>query len=97
MKLQDALDQIASLADEDVIFAKRPWHMESEAIIGQLDERLAVPKSIAEKGFSYFIEVHLAKEVLEVFDPRTPSERECRDLLLYYAEHDAYPAWVYNP
>lgn len=41
MNLQDALDQFSQLADEDVIFARRPW-------------------------------------------------------TLYYAEHDAYPDWLYD-
>jgi hypothetical protein len=38
----------------------------------------------------------MARQVLEVFERRKPSEEQTRALLLYYAENDAYPSWVYE-
>ena len=97
MKLEEALDQIDSLTDEDVVFAKRPWQLDSEALIGKLDENFGTPKPIAEQKLDYFIDVPVAKEVLGIFGSRQISQQERRALLLYYAEHDAYPKWVYQP
>jgi hypothetical protein len=55
-----------------------------------------VPGSISILNFEYFIDVPVAKEVLGVFAPRMPSVQQRNELLLYYAEHDAYPSWVYQ-
>ena len=97
MKLEEAFDQIDSLTCEDVTFAKRSWQLESEALIGKLDENFRVPKPIADQNLDYLIDVPVAREVLGVFGSRQPSQQERRALLLYYAEHDAYPKWVYQP
>ncbi len=96
MKLEQALDQINGLTDDDVVFARKPWSMESEALIGQLDRDLRVPREIADQGFDYFIDVPVAIEVLDVFAGKKPTPKQRRDLLLYYAVHDAYPEWVYQ-
>jgi hypothetical protein len=86
VKLEEAVDQLDSLTEEDVIFAKRPWQLDSEALIGLLAENLGVPKAIEDRGFDYFLEVPVANEVLEVFGSRQPSAQERRALLLYGVE-----------
>lgn len=96
MNLHDVLDQINELDDDKVICARRPWTFEAEAVVGRLDGNLRVPNALARDGFEYFLEVSVAQEVLEVFGSRNPTEAEIRDLLLYYAENDAYPGWVYD-
>lgn len=96
MKLESALDQVHKLQDDDVIFAKKPWMLDSEAEIGSLDSDLCVPKEITDRGLAYFLDANVAREVLEVFGDREPTLDESRALLLYYAEHDAYPDWVYK-
>lgn len=96
MTLGNVLDQISQLHDYEVVFAKRPWTLASDAEIGRLDSEFRVPKAISDSGFAYFLEVSIAREVLEVFGNRQPSHDECRSLLMYYAENDAYPDWVYR-
>lgn len=96
MKLQDALDQIKLVSDDKVIFARKPWTLASDAEVGLLDADLRVPSELANKGLCYFLEVSVANEVLEVFDNHHPSVDEQRALLMYYAEHDAYPQWVHG-
>jgi len=94
MILQDALDQIENLSDAQVIFARKPWTFDAEAEIGELDENFCVPAEIKVRGLDYFLEAHVAREVLESpfgRDAKSP-ERRC-ELLLYYAENDAYPDW----
>lgn len=96
MNLTDVLDKISELSDEEVIFARKPWRPESEVVVGELDSTYRPPRSIVERGFDYFMEVSTVNEVLEVLATRsaTPQER-CR-LVLYYAENDAFPDWVYE-
>jgi hypothetical protein len=96
MKLQDALDQVDQVSDDRVIFARKPWTLESEAEIAVFDADFRVPAEIGSRGLEYFLEVSIAIEALEVFGDRTPTTDERRALLLYYAENDAYPEWVYQ-
>ncbi|WP_198119319.1 DUF7716 domain-containing protein [Massilia rhizosphaerae] len=96
MKLQDALDNVKSLSDDKVIFARKPWTLESEADVGLLDFEFRVPVEVTNNGLDYFLEVSVANDVLEVFGDRQPSVDEQRALLMYYAENDAYPKWVYH-
>lgn len=95
MKLKNILDDIESLDDDGVIFAREPWVLDADAIIMSSDN----PESrqdLAEKGFHYFLEVFVAKEVLEVFENKQPSLEERERLLIFYAVNDAYPEWVYQ-
>lgn len=92
----DALDQVQQLGEGKVIFARKPWALDAEADIGVLDENLSVPGSMKSRGLEYFLEADVAKEVLEVFGDRDPTVQEIRALLLFYAENDAYPEWVYG-
>jgi hypothetical protein len=96
MKLQEALDQFAQLTDDDVIFARKPWTLDSEAEIGPFDEGCRVPETMKRRGLAYFLESHVIHEVLQAFGEHEPTPAERRALLLYYAQHDAYPDWLYE-
>lgn len=95
MKLENVLDQVDRMNDDAVIFAKKPWTLASDAEVGLLDADLRVPKTMADRRLEYFLEASVAKEVLEVFGDRKPTIDQRRALLMYYAEYDAYPDWVY--
>src|SRR5262245_19080719 len=44
---QAALDQLGQLRDDEVIFARRPWTLDTEAEIGTLEgENLRVPQEV---------------------------------------------------
>ena len=96
MKLQEALDRVMQLSDDDVIFARPPWTLDADAEIGPLDADYRVPASIKARGLAYFLEASVAREVLVVFGEREPTADECRRLIMFYAEHDAYPDWVFE-
>jgi hypothetical protein len=96
MNLAEALNQVEDLDDDLVIFAKKPWSFHSDAIVGLLDDDFKPPKKITDLGFSYFLEIAVAKEVLGVFGDRGTTIEERSSLLMYYAENDAYPDWVYE-
>jgi hypothetical protein len=98
MKLGQVLDQIDTLSDYDTIFAKRPWNFDSEALVGPLEltDTYRVPKSVTDRGFEYFLEVHLAQQLLQDFRSKLHSAADRRELLIHYAENDAYPEWAYK-
>lgn len=96
MELQELVAQLDGLEEDSIICAKRPWSETAEAQLVQPDEEWAVPSDVKEAGFEYVLEVHVAKELMEVFEGKPPSLAEQVRLLLHYAENDAYPDWVYR-
>jgi|GEM_PF-1262954 len=96
MNLGTLIDHLPSgLDDRLCIFAAKPWSAISPAVAVQLDNEFKPPKEVVEQGLDYFLEVHIAVEALEVFGDRQPSEAEKREFLIFYAENDAFPDWVY--
>lgn len=96
MKLRDALDQIDTLSDDDVIFARRPWRLDSDAEIERLDAGHRAPALVMSNNLDYFLEVFVAKDVLNVLAQSEVTPEKKRELLMFYAVNDAYPGWVYE-
>lgn len=93
MKLGEILRQLESAPDELCIAARRPWGSESEAMLVKLDEEFRFPSQIKAAGYEYFLEVAVARdEVLGEWRSRL-SPDQCFDVVLYYAENDAWPGW----
>ncbi len=95
MKLREIIDAVASTSDDLCIVARRPWSAESDARLVQLDEDYGVPAHALADGYEYFLELSVILE--EVLFPATSvlSPDQKFDLVLYYAENDAYPEWVF--
>lgn len=91
MRLKDALCQIQTLDDDAVIYARRPWMLDSDAEIGKFVADFSISAAMKDRGFDYFLEVSVAKEVLDGFERRYPTDEERCVLLIYYAENDAFP------
>jgi hypothetical protein len=62
--LATAIDQLASFDEDATIFAKKPWSAFAEAVVSSPGERSAT--DLNQAGFDYFLEVQVAREVLEV-------------------------------
>jgi hypothetical protein len=95
MTLAEALDAIQNQED-GVVMAKKPWRMDSEAVIAQLDAEYRSPKDLRDQGFVYFLDAGTVEEVLGVFKSRPSTAQQRRDLLFYYGENDAFPDWLYD-
>jgi hypothetical protein len=94
MNISEAIKQLDGLDDDDVIFVRQPWTPHADCVVAKLDEEYRVPSSIVGAGFEYFLEIAVAREVLEVFGDRVPTDEEKLRLVMHYAEHDAYPEWA---
>ncbi len=97
MRLSDAISNLSNFDDNDVIFARKPWTLRSEASVASLDQEFRVPEEIKMRGLDYFLEVTVAREVLAAFGERIPTADQVCDLILFYAENDTYPEWVFPP
>ena len=91
MKLMEVTSRIHQLDPEQTIYAKAPWRTDSEAVIATEEQGSLVPEQLAQQGFSYFLEVSVASEVIPDLSHVQPSftlEQWC-ERLIRYAENDA--------
>ena len=95
MNLRQAIEDLESLDTDATIVARRPWSVGSDAKVVAPSMLGPAAPDVRRDGLEYFLEVSVAREVLEVFGDRTPSEEEKVACLVFYAENDAFPAWVY--
>ncbi|MBZ0237962.1 MAG: hypothetical protein K8M05_36960 [Deltaproteobacteria bacterium] len=94
MKLVEAIEKLSELDDDATICVRRPWTGDSECTVVAFDGKL--PEHIEAAGFDYFLEVDIALEVLEVFGDREPTLDQKLQLIIFYAENDAFPDWVHG-
>lgn len=95
MTLLDVVDGLEKMNIESALCLRAPWQGSAECVVVP-NEKTGIPHEIEKAGFSYFLEVAVAKEVLGVLGSRPATRDEKVRLLLYYAENDAYPTWVYE-
>lgn len=90
--LQQLLDGLASLSDEETLYAAQPWSPSSDAV--SLEEDSPEADDAQARGLKYLLEVDLAKDVVDVWsqwrDGRQPTSSEVVEAVIHYAEHDAY-------
>jgi hypothetical protein len=92
MRLQDILSKLERLGDDDVVYARRPWTLESEARIVQFPEDVTIPRMLADDpSFQYFLEGPLLRDLQLQLEQSGRSSGEVIEALLYYAENDAFP------
>ena len=96
MKLIDIAQTLDTLHEGQFICAKRPWTEQADCELVPIDDTFKVPANVTERGFEYFLEVAVAREICEVFGQIPASSQEIAKLLLFYAENDAFPQWVYE-
>jgi hypothetical protein len=93
MTLADIVPRLPELPRDGIICAKRPWHSGSDCVVAEPTPELGVPADAKAQGLDYFLEVHVALEVLEAIGDKKGREL---DLLLHYAEYDGFPEWLYD-
>lgn len=92
MTLRDALASIEEFDEEATIYAAKPWDPASTTAIAIEGEETA-DRAIG-GGLAYFLEVSVAKEVIEVWSEwrsgRVPTSDERCEAVIHYAVNDAY-------
>ena len=95
MKLIDVIRRVDEVEDKTVCL-RRPWTAESEACLASVAPMSKIPEKILSEGYEYFIEGSVLREVIEIPEASEISDKEKADLIIYYAENDAYPSWIYR-
>jgi hypothetical protein len=96
MNLQQIIADRDALPENHFICARKPWQKDSESILIPYPEDLGIPAEIKAKGFMYFLEVDIVREILEPFLAVNPTPDQIFAFVLYYAEYDAYPDWSHE-
>jgi hypothetical protein len=93
--LRALVADLAATPADGIICARKPWSASSDAVITKPTEQLGVPSTLRSDGYEYFLEVFVARDVLAALpEPRTVDDQVA--LLIYYAENDAYPDWLFG-
>jgi hypothetical protein len=92
MTLLEVIRDLDSFPEESTIYSPEPWSVESEAIVEYRrdDEKLA--KRAVELGYAYFLEIFIAKELLEGWAPTQtsrPTLEQKTERVIHYAIFDA--------
>lgn len=93
MNLLEAIFLVTEMPEESCICCKRPFHQSSEAKIVQRSPGSRLPEHAFEEGFEYFLEKDGVEELLGCAEGKLKSREAKTELIAYYAEFDAYPAW----
>jgi len=95
MKLIDAVRHVDEV-DGLTVCLRRPWTADSDACLVSVAPMSKIPEQVLRDGYEYFIEGAVLREVLEIPEAARSSENEKVALIIYYAENDAYPPWIYT-
>ena len=90
MTLLEAVESLDLLDGQTTIYAAEPWTTTSQTIVAEEPKGGDLPVAVREAGLKYFLEVFIAREVLE--DWITDSEPTLQDKcvrLIQYARNDA--------
>lgn len=91
MSLREILINSANLSEYDVIYAKRPWTLETLAHVARYGPHDAVSRFLDDASFEYFLEASLVQDVRMQLENAGRPLGEVLEALLYYAENDAFP------
>jgi len=92
MTLLEAVRGIDSFSATDVIYAAKPWTASSEVVVAPEPSAGGAPRCAEDLRLRYFLEVFLAREILEGWVAgldREPSLQEKCARLIEYARTDA--------
>jgi hypothetical protein len=89
--LGELLIRSKEMSDGDVVYAIRPWSLNSDACVVKYQSDEIVVRLLSGTSFEYFLEAPLIKDILGQLEDAHKPTLEALKILLYYAENDAFP------
>ncbi|WP_081366953.1 hypothetical protein [Citrobacter freundii] len=90
--LIDVTKNISSYDEEMTIYARKPWTLSSEVVVAFESENGEPPENIKQLGLEYFLEVFLAKDLIETLRSSNKSVQGPNEIcqrVIDYAINDA--------
>ncbi len=91
MILRDILLKSDDLEEGDVVFARRPWSLDSEASVVGFSPEDTVTRILQDSALEYFLEAPLIRDIRAQVEDGGGGTEDALRILLYYAENDAFP------
>jgi hypothetical protein len=92
MRLVDIVKKIHEFDRTHTIYAAKPWHADSLAVVEYEPDDGSIPPIASGLNLLYFLEIEIARDVLEGWNLNiegTPSDHEMCQRLVKYARDDA--------
>lgn len=92
MTLHDVISKIDEFDEDQTIYLRHPWTHDSTAMVEFEPDDGGLPSEVVELGLGYFVEVAVAREVLEDWESELstpPAVNEQCERLIQYAVNDA--------
>lgn len=96
VSLVDFLAEIDRHGENEVVFMRRPWGVDSDIVVGELEKDCSVPVWAKDGGYEYFMEVFAIRDAISPVEDKGLCFRRMGELVVFYAEYDAYPDWVFD-
>jgi len=91
VRLSEIIHELESFDKEDTIYASEPWTEDSDALVSPVASSNG-PSDLSKRNLSYFLEIFVAREVLDGWTASLGSEptlqQKCARLI-QYARNDA--------
>lgn len=91
MKLREILNKSEELGEYDVVYAKRPWSLDSEACVIRYEPDESVPRLLSDLSYEYFLESALIRDIRKQVEDAGEPMAEALRIIVFYAENDAFP------
>ncbi|WP_148713766.1 DUF7716 domain-containing protein [Chitinolyticbacter meiyuanensis] len=91
MTLREILFTAEGLGEYDVVYAQRPWSLDSPARVVQYQPDETVLRQSEDGSLEYFLEATLIKDIREQVQEGGGVPSEAFRVIMYYAENDAFP------
>jgi len=90
MTLMEGSELLATFDDDATIYAVEPWSRDSEAAVALESPEGGLSSIAANRGMRYFLEVFIAKELLNGLEKNSARSAEDRcERLIQYARNDS--------
>ena len=90
MKLIDAISNLNSLDEEETIYAPKPWRLDSDVMLMRGRDDGKLPKEAADIGYSYFLEVFIARDFVQDWVEDLDKEPTATEKALRVIEYAVY-------
>jgi hypothetical protein len=96
MNIEGLVGELRLTPKGRVICVRPPWTSKSNACVVQLTNSFGIPSQVKNDGYTYFLETDIALEILGSLPRKYTSDATKAQLLIYYAENDGFPDWIYD-
>jgi hypothetical protein len=94
MTIEEALANVSTLADDDVLVARSPLTWAAEARFVKYTYDYRIPADVLSQGYKYLLGRDDLIDILEFAKTKKLGSRSVAEFLIHYCVNDVFPAWI---